>query len=110
MIKMSSGVAGVMMALAISLSAGMASEMAKAAEPGLKEGPSGAAMVVDALVARPLLAAATVGGTAVFIVSLPFSALGGNVGESAETLILTPAEAAFRRCLGCSVSQRRDEF
>ncbi|ATJ81277.1 hypothetical protein ACFPTY_18845 [Halomonas beimenensis] len=72
--------------------------------------PSGGAMVADALLARPLLAAATVGGTAVFLVSLPFSALGGNVEAAAETLIKTPAEATFRRCLGCKVSRRADEL
>lgn len=64
--------------------------------------PSGGAMIADALVARPLLLAATVGGTAVFLVSLPFTALGGNVGDAAETLVKTPAEATFRRCLGCT--------
>ncbi|RTQ98918.1 hypothetical protein [Halomonas nitroreducens] len=72
--------------------------------------PSGGAMVADALLARPLLAAATVGGTAVFLVSLPFSALGGNVDAAAETLIKAPAEATFRRCLGCEVSRRADEM
>lgn len=72
--------------------------------------PSGGAMVVDALLARPLLAAATVGGAAVFLVSLPFSALGGNVDAAAETLVKTPAEATFRRCLGCEVSRRADEM
>ncbi|MDR5868329.1 hypothetical protein [Halomonas koreensis] len=72
--------------------------------------PSGGAMVADALVARPLLAAATLGGTAVFLVSLPFSALGGNVEGAAETLIRTPAEATFRRCLGCAISKRADEL
>lgn len=71
--------------------------------------PSGGAMVADALLARPMLAVATLGGTAVFLVSLPFSALGGNVDAAAETLIKTPAEATFRRCLGCSVSRRADE-
>ncbi|MDN3554566.1 hypothetical protein [Halomonas maura] len=71
--------------------------------------PSGGAMVADALLARPLLAAATIGGAAVFLVSLPFSALGGNVDAAAETLIKTPAEATFRRCLGCEMSRRADD-
>ncbi|MCE0734134.1 hypothetical protein LWH48_15315 [Halomonas sp. G15] len=72
--------------------------------------PSGGAMIADAVIARPLLAAATVGGTAVFLVTLPFTALGGGVDTAAETLIKTPAEAAFRRCLGCTVSRRADEL
>lgn len=72
--------------------------------------PSGGAMIADAFVARPLLAVATVGGTAVFLVTLPFTALGGNVGDAAEVLIKAPAESAFRRCLGCTVSRRADEI
>ncbi|MGM0982554.1 MAG: hypothetical protein ACQEXG_03895 [Pseudomonadota bacterium] len=86
------------------------------ASPGVAQGermkakPSGGAMIADAVIARPLLAAATVGGTAIFLVSLPFTALGGNVDGAAETLIKTPAEAAFRRCLGCTVSRRADEM
>lgn len=83
---------------------------AVAQEQRMEAQPSGGAMVVDALVARPLLAVATVAGTAVFLVSLPFTALGGGVDTAAETLIKTPAEATFRRCLGCTVSKRADEL
>lgn len=71
--------------------------------------PSGGAMIVDAVVARPLLAVATVGGTALFIVSMPFSALGGNMEDVADTLVMTPARATFMRCLGCTVSLPRQE-
>ncbi|PMR67560.1 hypothetical protein [Halomonas heilongjiangensis] len=80
------------------------------AQQRLEAQPSGGAMVADALIARPLLLVATLGGTAVFLVSLPFSALGGNVGPAAEALVKTPAEATFRRCLGCTVSRRGDEL
>ncbi|MCH4563887.1 hypothetical protein MKP05_12210 [Halomonas sp. EGI 63088] len=80
------------------------------AQQRLEAQPSGGAMVADALLARPLLFVATLGGTAVFLVSLPFSALGGNVDAAAEALIKTPAEATFRRCLGCTVSRRADEL
>lgn len=92
--------------------AGMLGSMPAMAQdyPSLEARPSGGAMIADALLARPLLAAATLGGTAVFLVSLPFTALGGNVNSAAETLIKTPAEAAFRRCLGCTVSKRADEL
>ena len=41
------------------------------------EAPSGYAMAGDLLIARPLLIAGTIIGTGVFLVSLPFSALGG---------------------------------
>lgn len=93
--------------LAVMIAFGTTAAMAQ--NERLEVQPSGGAMIADALVARPLLAAATLGGTAVFLVSLPFTALGGNVDGAAETLIKTPAEAAFRRCLGCKVSRRADE-
>ena len=55
----------------------------------------------DLLVGRPLLLTATVLGTAIWLVALPFSALGGNVKDSAEALIGWPARNTFERCLGC---------
>ncbi|MGM1053858.1 MAG: hypothetical protein ACQEXO_15935 [Pseudomonadota bacterium] len=88
----------------------LGSSPAVAQQQRMEAQPSGGAMVVDALVARPLLAVATVAGTAVFLVSLPFTALGGGVDSAAETLIKTPADATFRRCLGCTVSRRADEM
>jgi hypothetical protein len=62
--------------------------------------PSGAAMFVDGLVIRPLGAVATLLGSAVFIVTLPFSALGGNVGQAKQALIDEPAIMTFKRPLG----------
>lgn len=66
--------------------------------------PTGLEMTADALLVRPLMFVGTVLGTGVFVVSLPFSALGGNVGEAADTLVVTPFKATFVRCLGCSNS------
>ncbi|MCE9664570.1 hypothetical protein LY622_14110 [Halomonas sp. M5N1S17] len=80
----------------------LGSTKAMAQEQHLEARPSGGAMIADALIARPLLLVATLGGTALFVVSLPFSAMGGNVDQAAETLVKTPAEATFRRCLGCT--------
>lgn len=65
------------------------------------ESPNEWAMVGDLLVARPVGLALTVGGTAVWLVSLPFTILAGHAGEAAETLILGPGESTFMRCLGC---------
>lgn len=62
--------------------------------------PSYGSMFVDAAVARPLGLGATVVGTAIWIVTLPFSALGGNVGEAADRLIVDPAQFTFTRPLG----------
>lgn len=67
--------------------------------------PSAAAMFLDTVVARPLLIVATVGGAAITLVSLPFSLLGGNTGDVAQSWIMTPGKAAFFRCLGCTPAQ-----
>ena len=64
------------------------------------------AMAGDLLVARPLGVVWTVAGSALFVVSLPFTALGGNVKQAADTLVIGPAKETFVRCLGCSTSGR----
>lgn len=60
------------------------------------------AMLGDLLIARPLLVVATVIGAGAFVVSLPFTALGGGIGDAGEALVVAPAKAAFVRCLGCT--------
>ena len=72
------------------------------------EAPSGYSMAGDILIARPLLIGATVIGAGLFIISLPFSALGGNVEEAANALIGEPGREAFVRCLGCTMSGYRE--
>lgn len=71
------------------------------------DAPSTFAMIGDIIVARPILLAMTVIGTAGFVLSLPFSALGGNVKESAQMLVVGPAKSTFARCLGCTETQDR---
>ena len=66
----------------------------------LQREPSGAAMFIDALLVRPLMIGTTLVGSALFVVSLPFSALGGNVDQAAENLVVEPATSAFKRPLG----------
>lgn len=68
------------------------------------DAPKGYAMLGDLLIARPLLICATVIGAAAFVVSLPFSALGGNVKEAGRALVVEPGREAFVRCLGCDSS------
>ncbi len=68
------------------------------------EAPPAYAMVGDLLIARPLLIAGTIIGAGVFLVSLPFTALGGNVKEAGQALVVEPGMAAFVRCLGCTES------
>lgn len=74
------------------------------AQSSIDERPSGFAMVGDLVVARPIGLAITAVGTAAFIVSLPLTALAGSVSESAEAMVLGPAETTFMRCLGCRVT------
>ncbi|MCO6412668.1 MAG: hypothetical protein J5I92_07985 [Thiogranum sp.] len=62
--------------------------------------PTGGEMLADAFLVRPFMLVGTVLTTATFIVTLPFSLLGGNVGDAAETLVLEPAKYTFVRPLG----------
>ncbi len=68
------------------------------------EEPSALAMSTDLLVIRPVLLATTIVGSAIWLVSLPFSAGGGNMKQAADTLVIGPAEATFVRCLGCTAA------
>ncbi|MCY1290601.1 hypothetical protein D9M68_203980 [compost metagenome] len=68
------------------------------------DAPPAYAMIGDLLIARPLLIAGTIIGAAAFVVSLPFSALGGNVKEAGQALVVDPGKEAFVRCLGCTMS------
>ncbi|RRV82330.1 multidrug transporter [Stutzerimonas stutzeri] len=70
------------------------------------EAPKAYSMVGDLIIARPLLIAATAIGAGVFVVSLPFTALGGNVKEAGQALVADPAREAFVRCLGCTSSEQ----
>jgi hypothetical protein len=58
------------------------------------------AMGVDLVVVRPLWFVGTVLGTVAFVVSLPFTALGGNTSEAAQKLVVAPAKYTFVRPLG----------
>lgn len=66
------------------------------------EEPSAMAMAGDALIARPLGLVFTVVGTALYLVTLPFTLAGGNVKQAGKELVVGPAEATFVRCLGCT--------
>ena len=64
------------------------------------EEPSAIAMVADLILLRPLGFLAFMGGTGLFIVTLPFSALGGNSETAADKLVRDPAAFTFQRALG----------
>ena len=75
-------------------SASLADEYFEAKEPG------GGAMVYDFAIVRPIGLAATVIGSAFWLVSLPFSALGDNADVATEKLVKEPAAYTFKRPLG----------
>lgn len=68
----------------------------------IEERPGAIAMAADVALMRPLMFVATLGGTAVYVLSLPFSLLGGNSAEVQQALVVAPFKATFVRCLGCT--------
>ena len=73
----------------------------------VEETPGAFEMTADTLFVRPVMFVTTLLGAGVFIVSSPFSALGGNIGESWEVLVEKPFETTFVRCLGCTMNGRK---
>ena len=57
-------------------------------------------IILDTVFLRPLGIISTAFGTTFFVVSLPISAITGNVGESYELLVEDPFVYTFRRPLG----------
>ncbi len=62
--------------------------------------PDASLMFVDAVVVRPVSLLASVAGTAVWVVSLPFTLLGDNTSEAGEVLVTNPWCYTFSRPLG----------
>jgi hypothetical protein len=58
------------------------------------------AIAADVLVARPACLVATVVGSAVFVLALPFAAMSKSVKKTGKTLVGGPAKATFSRDLG----------
>ncbi len=57
-------------------------------------------VVGDVALARPGCFLATIFGSVVFVVALPFAAASGSVKATADTLVVAPAKATFTRPLG----------
>lgn len=62
--------------------------------------PSASELFTDFVVVRPTNLAATIVGTGFFIVTLPFTAMGGNAGHAGRILVVNPAKYTFARPLG----------
>ncbi|WP_201556684.1 hypothetical protein [Psychrobacter sp. 72-O-c] len=67
-------------------------------------GPSYETMAVDTIVGKPLQLVTAVAGTAAYLVSLPFSLIGGNADQAQQKLFVEPWDA-MARCLGCTVAE-----
>lgn len=67
-------------------------------------GPSYDTMIVDTVVGKPLQLVTAVAGTAAYLVSLPFSLIGGNADQAQQKLFVEPWDA-MARCLGCTVAE-----
>jgi len=71
------------------------------AQPEFKvEENSAESMAADLLVMRPLGLVALVAGSTLFVISLPFSTIGGNVEAAKEKLVQEPADFLLNRPLG----------
>jgi hypothetical protein len=71
-----------------------------AGEHTATEHSAGGAMLADAVLMRIPMTLVTVVGAGIFVVTLPFSAIGGNVGEAGTKLVKEPFEYAWVRPLG----------
>jgi hypothetical protein len=72
---------------------------ALASESG-KEIGDDVSIILDLLVLRPVGLVATVGGTVIFVCSLPISLPTGSVGKTFNALMAKPAVYTFWRTLG----------
>ena len=96
--RMQSGVALLMAVLLV-----CATSLVHAAEDSYMartEDVSAETIIVDGLLLRPGGLVATVVGTAVFVVTLPFSIPTKSVDKAAQKLIVDPARYTFVRPLG----------
>lgn len=80
--------------------AGFVPAAAAASATGADEGPTPGAMLADLFMIRPTMLVGTAIGVTAFVISLPFSALGGNMDEAADTLVMQPVKYTFVRPLG----------
>lgn len=67
-------------------------------------------IVGDFFVGRTTSFATMIVGAGVFVVTLPFTLIGGNVGEAGMKLVGNPARATFTRPLGDSDTMERWPF
>jgi len=99
MSKYKKAIASFFLILSVSLSP-FTSDSATKDSISRQEQPDPVVMTVDLVLCRPLGLVAMLGGTVIFVVSSPFSALGGNIDEAWDSLVVVPADYTFSRALG----------
>jgi hypothetical protein len=58
------------------------------------------AAITDVALVRPGCFLATLLGSVVFVVALPIAATSGSIKSTADTLVVSPAQATFTRPIG----------
>jgi hypothetical protein len=89
--------------LALGMAAGLGLSLAMmpaSAEEVIQPSPSAEAMAFDGIIVRPLSLAGSIVSTALFVVTLPFSVIGGNAEEAAHSMVAEPFGYTFARPLG----------
>ena len=73
------------------------------AQEGCSTNASPEKMATDIIFIRPLGLIGTAAGSVLYVVSLPFTLLGGNAGEAGKKLVVEPAAYTFDRPLGSNL-------
>lgn len=77
----------------------------------IEEDPSVGAMVADAVLVRPVYFLLSQAGAVLYTATLPFTLMSGDSDDVAESLVVTPLQYGFVRCLGCGkLGNRVDEL
>lgn len=96
--------AGFLIGLCLVASIELASPNAFAARDETR--PDEMEVALDLLVARPIGLGMAAVGSVLFVLTTPFSVIGGNVGEAADILVFGPYKEVLVRCLGCKAGGR----
>ena len=95
-----SNAVAVLMGAAITLSAAAPVLAGSLYESRYDQEPDGAEMLADVVLVRPATFIASAVGAVGWVISLPFTALGGNVEEAGEVLVKEPMRYTILRPVG----------
>lgn len=98
---MISQISRIMLILSLALTLSVPQAMANNSSTVIEENPSELAMAADLILVRPTMFVASILGTGLYVISLPFSLAGGNAKQAGDTLVVKPVMNTFVRCLGC---------